>query len=43
VTGDEPEAGALIGMARRALKGALLLSAVLVLGFLIYNTLLRLS
>ena len=43
MTGDHPETGPLIGMARRALKGALLLSALLVLGFLIYSTLLHLS
>ena len=31
------------GMVRRAFKGALLLSALLVLGLLVYSTLLRFS
>jgi hypothetical protein len=43
VTGDQPETDALISMVRGAFKGALLLSALLVLGFLIYSTLLRFS
>lgn len=43
MTGDQPETDALISMVRRAFKGALLLSALLVLGFLIYSTLLRFS
>ena len=43
MTGDQPENGDLIAIVRRAFKGALLLSALLVLGFLIYSTLLRFS
>jgi hypothetical protein len=44
VIGDRPDTSQLItGVVRRALKGALLLSALLVLGLLVYSTLLRLS